>query len=131
MHVHHVPLAGSDKSSEPKGPEVVAATVAEADGTHTRLLELFDEVVLPRQHEGALDVKALVIVRPCGSGQQMLGTARTETFDHPQHANRHPRTLAWRRLTTGEAHNGGRGSTCRSFVTVPAEMLISRRARAE
>ena len=52
-------------------------------------LELLGQMVLPRQHVGALDVEALAVVRTGRSTQQPLGSTRPEPLDHPEHTSRH------------------------------------------
>ena len=87
--MHNIPIACSDEAAQPKGPSPVRTHPADALGANPGALQAADEVILPRQHVRAFDVKLMVIVGPGCRGEQVLGAARAETLDDPQHTERH------------------------------------------
>ena len=78
-----------DQPSQPDRPPQVGTCRRQAVAAHTRLLQLLGEMVLVRQHVGALDVERVVIVGSGRRRQQRLGTAWSESLDQPQDTDRH------------------------------------------
>ena len=64
---------------------MIGAPVAQAMGAHTRRLEFADQVVLPRQDVGALDVETLTIMSVRGGDEQTLRSAGAQALHDPQH----------------------------------------------
>jgi hypothetical protein len=62
MDVHHVVVAGTDELRQTQRPASIGALRAQAVGAHARGLEFADQVILPRQHVGALDLEPGQIV---------------------------------------------------------------------
>ena len=64
---------------------MIGAPFTQAVRAHTGRLEFADQVVLPRQDVGALDVETLTIMSVRGGDEQPLRTAGAQALHHPQH----------------------------------------------
>jgi hypothetical protein len=89
VDVDDVPLAVTHQLGQAQRPAPIGALAAHAVRLHPGPFELLGEMVLPRQHEGALDVEALVVVSASRGTQQPFRPTWPEPLDHPEDTCRH------------------------------------------
>lgn len=89
MCVDDVPVAVCDQGAQPFRPQRVSRPFRQAMASHTGPFEALGQMVLLRNDVCAFDGETTAIVRFGRRCEQVLGAARPEALDEPQHPDHH------------------------------------------